>query len=165
MALLRDSKGRFALSSEVNLDVDLIISLYKNGMTLESISKKFNCSIIPIITILNKNNIKRRQHYVSGNKHPCWKGGRFFHKAMGVYMRSVNGKKIPEHRYVWIQENQMPIPQGCIIHHKNGNKLDNRIENLVLLPENYHHSLHNVARIINNPEERYLGINRHLRTG
>ena len=132
----------------MSLNVDLIISLYKNGMILDEISKKFNCSVQPIITILEKNNIKRRQHYVCGDKHPYWKTGRTFNKATGRYVRNVNGRKIPEHRYIWIQENQMPVPQGGVIHHKNGIKTDNRIENLVLLPTNYHHSLHNEIRRI-----------------
>ena len=42
---------------------------------------------------------------------------------------SSGGKTILVHRKIWI-ENFGEIPKGCIIHHKNGNKKDNRIENL-----------------------------------
>ena len=45
----------------------------------------------------------------------------------------VNGKWHLEHRYVWEQANG-PIPKGWIIHHINGIKDDNRLENLVALP-------------------------------
>lgn len=37
---------------------------------------------------------------------------------------------IYQHQRVWI-ENYGTIPEGCIIHHDNENKKDNRIENLI----------------------------------
>ena len=60
----------------------------------------------------------------------------------GYLKRWVNGKHIPVHKIVWIQENQIPIPEGYDVHHINQNKLDNRIENLVLLPHKVHIHLH-----------------------
>jgi len=41
------------------------------------------------------------------------------------------GKVILKHRLIWIQ-NYGEIPEGMIIHHKNGKKKDNRIKNLEL---------------------------------
>ena len=46
-----------------------------------------------------------------------------------------------EHRLVWEREFG-PIPDGHHVHHKNGNKRDNRIENLELLKSSDHHSHH-----------------------
>jgi hypothetical protein len=43
-----------------------------------------------------------------------------------------NGEKFLEHRKVW-ERKFGNIPKGNIIHHKNGNKKDNRIENLECL--------------------------------
>jgi hypothetical protein len=48
---------------------------------------------------------------------------------------------VPEHRHVWEQHNG-PIPASHHIHHINGNKLDNRIENLQCLPAVEHRALH-----------------------
>jgi hypothetical protein len=42
-----------------------------------------------------------------------------------------------EHRRVWEQANGS-IPAGCVIHHLNGDKLDNRIENLSLMRRDQH---------------------------
>ena len=54
----------------------------------------------------------------------------------------VNGKRIDEHRFVAIQHWGEDAVRGMDVHHKNGNKLDNRIENLELLPRSEHVSKH-----------------------
>lgn len=46
-----------------------------------------------------------------------------------------------EHRLV-LYEAGVPIPDGHQVHHVNGDRLDNRLENLQVLPESDHHRLH-----------------------
>lgn len=50
-------------------------------------------------------------------------------------------KTILIHRLVW-EEEKGKIPEGMIIHHKNGNKKDNRIENLQLVNRSEHRNIH-----------------------
>ena len=38
-----------------------------------------------------------------------------------------------EHREIWAKAHG-PIPKGWLIHNLNGNKMDNRLENLAALP-------------------------------
>lgn len=49
----------------------------------------------------------------------------------------INGKCIDEHRHVWMQH-YGEIPKGYVIHHKDGNKMNNDISNLELKPMPLH---------------------------
>lgn len=57
----------------------------------------------------------------------------------GYYLNSTIRKRL--HRYVWEKE-VGTIPKGCHIHHVNGNKADNRIENLAVLTASGHQRMH-----------------------
>lgn len=54
------------------------------------------------------------------------------------YYASTTGNRVQMHRYVWEKEAMIKIPPGFDIHHKNGNKEDNRFENLECLPKAEH---------------------------
>ena len=49
-----------------------------------------------------------------------------------------------EHHVVWWQNTGKVVPVGYVLHHKNGNKVDNRFENLELLPQGAHISKHHL---------------------
>lgn len=79
----------------------------------------------------------------SGVENHGWKGGR---TKTGEYIRILkpehpranNTGYVAEHILVWEEANGKPLPEGWIIHHLNGIKTDNRIKNLVALPERKH---------------------------
>lgn len=50
------------------------------------------------------------------------------------------------HRHIWAATFG-PIPQGYVVHHKNGIKADNRIENLEMLPKSEHDAMHHHDRV------------------
>ena len=81
-----------------------------------------------------------------GNSNPNWKEGRT--KSQGyVQVRIKSGTPgkgkgafyRPEHHIVWEEFNGKPLPKSWVIHHLNGVKDDNRIENLAAMPHNEHH--------------------------
>jgi len=78
-----------------------------------------------------------------GNKFN-WKGQRLIVNGY-VYVykpghpRASRNKRVLEHILVWEEIHQHPLPKGWIIHHLNGNKSDNRPENLVASPSQNHY--------------------------
>jgi len=55
--------------------------------------------------------------------------------------QTVNGKRPRLHRYVW-EHTHGTIPDGMHVHHINKDKSNNAVENLTLLPEHEHISMH-----------------------
>jgi len=57
--------------------------------------------------------------------------------------RKKNGKaqSYPIHRVIWMQQ-QGEIPKGFMVHHLNGDKKDNRVENLICVSRKDHAKLH-----------------------
>ncbi len=81
-----------------------------------------------------------------GKDHPSWKGGKitFFGYRMVIHptlrYKNGNSKYVFEHRLVMEQYIGRPLEPWETIHHKNRNKLDNRIENLDILIRKTHFS-------------------------
>lgn len=58
-------------------------------------------------------------------------------KGQYNFIRDTDGYMKSEHRVIWERQNGK-IPKGFEIHHINGNKKDNRIENLECLSRKEH---------------------------
>ena len=55
----------------------------------------------------------------------------------------VKGVNIDEHRFVMEQHLGRELNRNEVVHHKNGNKLDNRIDNLEVMTATEHTKMHN----------------------
>ena len=108
------------------------------------------------------------KHYPNGglyeNRHPFIKGGEkgWFKKGISPWKNIKNekykrpcmkhkGKLILVSHYVWCNQpdNLAIVPQGCVIHHKDLKPYNNEPSNLILMPKDFHTSLHNQIRIMN----------------
>ena len=76
------------------------------------------------------------------NTRTSWKGGHIGKTTGYMYIR-IDGKDVGEH--ILVMENHIGrrLAENEVVHHINGNKLDNRIENLQLMTNAEHVRMHN----------------------
>lgn len=97
------------------------------------------------IAFLNRSSAKK------GDKCNFWNGG------VGKTMKGYKTVKMPshhradskgyvfEHILIFEKETGIEIPKNCCVHHLNGNKSDNRIENLCLMSSSAHTKYHHTG--------------------
>lgn len=72
----------------------------------------------------------------------------FFLVPAGYYCRGARNRKGPPnlHRAIW-EDAYGPVPDGCDIHHRDGNPLNNFLDNLECIAAADHNRMHYLERI------------------
>ena len=79
---------------------------------------------------------------------PNWKGGRKINNCGYVYLKKPSHPKankdgyVSEHVFVWMNYWKKDIPLNYMVHHKDGNRQNNKIENLLLVDHRDHTNIH-----------------------
>lgn len=140
---------RDASESRIRLhDPAAIVKMYDAGMSTIRIARALGVSTQAVKTALDSMHVKYRPRSAYRGK-MCnqWKGGRRLHPAGYIEVYDVARRRYAlEHRLLMERFLGRPIPECMDVHHVNGDKSDNRIENLQLLPKGEHSALHNAIR-------------------
>lgn len=93
-------------------------------------------------------------HQRQGSTNPNWKGGRWVDSKGYIWMRceghpraTSRGSYVLEHRLVMEQHLDRYLVSSEVVHHVNGDTLDNRLENLQLMSRSEHTSYHRCKRL------------------
>lgn len=120
---------------------DKIISDYLSGLSLSNVAKIHHSDASSIRKIIIKTGNKTRnlqEAILKGAKHPNWKGGHF--QSQDGYIVATNGYKV--HRFVLETYLNKKLKHWEAVHHVDGNKFNNTLENLVVIPTREHTRFH-----------------------
>lgn len=109
------------------------------------------------------NKCKSLKQFESPKNHGRYKNGTRI--TLGYREVLTNGKYLKEHRLIAEQGLGRKLESFEIVHHLNHNKLDNRLENLLVMTRDWHNRIHNAltrtrastGRFIADDPIKYLG--------
>ena len=136
-------------NTETPLDIQLVTHLYwEEGMSQKEIAEVCGVKVNVVILRMRKYCIPRRpkgatrRRGLPGILSPSWKGGR--HKTTEGYILVYDSEHprasknhILEHIKVW-EEHNGSLPEGFQVHHLNGIRDDNKLENLFAFSASKH---------------------------
>lgn len=120
--------------------IDTIIAGYEAGLSQADIAQKMSVGQVQISRILRNNGVQIRGNNMRGENHHSWRGGRTTTEdgyvlvhAKGEYPTMQNRMGyIPEHRLVMAQYMERPLYSWETVHHIDGNRQNNSLDNLQL---------------------------------
>lgn len=118
-----------------------MVSLYKNErLSQVQIAMKMRCSQPVVSRVLREYGIETFR--MLGKNHGSWKGGRMLVSGgyIEVYMDADDPLSVMQNRMGYVKEHRLvlarslgrPLTDKETVHHINGNRTDNRLENLQL---------------------------------
>ena len=102
--------------------------------------------------ILSEKTRKKLSEAKIGEKHPRWKGKRLVSKEGYIHIFCKNhpyanvSRRVKEERLIMEEHLDRYLRSEEIIHHKNGDKQDNHLENLQIVSSSEHSRLHTIGK-------------------
>lgn len=125
-------------------------------------SNKCGAQYNAVNTPLNIRKEKASHLHKNGSNHPSWRGGRKVDKNGYIYVwvgydypNATADGYLFEHRYVLEKQLKRHLKPNEVIHHKDGNKQNNRIDNLELCDSHAEHIAQHMSEKYNLPIMNY----------
>lgn len=112
---------------------------YQTGLSLAQVADEFDCTRQNVYDVFRWRDWPMRPKK-SARPTVEWNGSKWSLRNNGYYGRTT-GKRDMMHRAVWEHHNG-PIPEGWDVHHKDRDRTNNDIANLMCLPKDEHTRLH-----------------------
>lgn len=133
------------------IDILTAQELYENGMTLKEVGELCGATAPTIAYHFRRNNIKirnktecqigKKRPFLSKENNPNWKGGRC--TTCGYVKLNSNMR---EHRFIAEKVLGRKLNKSEVVHHIDGNGLNNANSNLVICTQSFHVFLHKLAK-------------------
>lgn len=127
----------------IDLPVEEIVVRYEAGESTPELGRAYGVHTTTIWKRLRAAGVEMRPISETSKHARKWRklGGPLSDNGKGyLRTRDRNSKQVRLHRGCWEAYNG-PIPDGHVVHHVNGNTLDNRIENLACMMNSEHAQL------------------------
>lgn len=125
-----------------------LLAMFPGRSALAIYKKAYKMGMRKPAEIEFKNRSEARKREKGAN----WKGGirstrqGYRQLLMPEHPRAGNSGYVMEHIVVWERETGIPVPDNCCIHHLNGDKSDNRIQNLCMMQHAAHTVFHHEGK-------------------
>ena len=148
------------------------VHLYESGWSVKKVARAMKSNHSRVLAVLKRAGVVLREPKYSypGAENPAYRGGRKLHKGYWYILRTdhpnaTRSGYVLEHRLVMEAIIGRVLLRSEVVHHKNGDPLDNRPDNLQLFANNAEHLKHELTgRVPNWTQEGWERMQkRHLR--
>lgn len=88
-------------------------------------------------------NTNKRREVKTREDQVMYMGKKYRRERETGYYVCTSGSRRRLHDVIWETEHGMAIPKGCVVHHKDWDKTNNNIKNLLLVTRADHNRIHN----------------------
>lgn len=130
--------------NKVNIDLDKLRSDYDSKIPVAQIAGEYGVTVQTVYSRLRQLGITRSNSEAHIGQTP-WNKADGHIDSMGYRVICIKGKQIREHRVVAEQMLGRKLEKGEVVHHLNGNRSDNRPENLEVHKSHSEHMKHHLT--------------------